>query len=214
MLQRFFKTGPGEYGEGDVFVGVKVPPLRALAKQHRDLPIEQIDELLSSPVHEHRMEGLIILTERARRADTVLGRELCDFYLARTQRVNNWDLVDVSCRDVVGGHLLAVGDHSPLKCLARSELIWDRRIAMVSTWAFIRANQLTPTFELAALLVDDSEDLIHKAIGWMLREAGKRDETALEAFLGVYASRMPRTALRYSIERMSPERRAYWRARK
>jgi 3-methyladenine DNA glycosylase AlkD len=213
-LQRFFKTGPGEYGEGDVFVGVKVPPLRALAKQHRDLSLEGIDSLLASPVHEHRSFALIVLTEQAKRADRATGKRLYDFYLARTERINNWDLVDISCRDVVGGYLLAAGKTAPLRRLARSKLIWDRRIAMVSTWQFIRAGELEPTFEIATMLLDDDEDLMHKAVGWMLREAGKRDEAALEAYLAEYAPSMPRTALRYSIERMTPERREYWRARK
>ena len=214
ILQRFFKTGPGEYGEGDVFVGVKVPPLRALAKQHADLGLVELDELLASPVHEHRSLALIILANRAKRSGLEEGKELYDFYLARTDRINNWDLVDVSCRDVVGGHLLAIRDCEPLGALARSELIWDRRIAIVSTWTFTRAGNLAPCFAISEQLLGDKEDLMHKAVGWMLREAGKKDEAALEAFLRENAPRMPRTALRYSIERMTPERRAYWRSQK
>jgi 3-methyladenine DNA glycosylase AlkD len=213
-LQRFFKTGPGEYGEGDVFVGVKIPPQRAIAKAHADLPLAEIDKLLASAVHEHRSVGLIILTNRAKRAEVEERKELYDFYLARTDRVNNWDLVDVSCRDVVGGYLVAIGDCEPLGELAASELIWNRRIAIVSTWTFTRAGNLMPCFAIAERLLGDSQDLMHKAVGWMLREAGKKDEAALEAFLDENAAKMPRTALRYSIERLSPERRAYWRARK
>jgi 3-methyladenine DNA glycosylase AlkD len=213
-LQRFFKTGPGEYGEGDVFVGVKVPPLRALAERHRDLPLAEIDKLLQSKIHEHRSEALIILTERAKRAERAEAKLLYDFYLARTDRINNWDLVDISCRDVVGGYVLATGDIAPLRRLARSDLLWDRRIAMVSTWQFIRAGQLEPTFEIATMLIDDEHDLMHKAVGWMLREAGKKDEAALEQYLAQYAPQLPRTALRYSIERMTPARREYWRSRK
>lgn len=214
ILQRFFKTGPGEYGEGDVFVGVKVPPQREVAREHQDLPLEELDELLASEVHEHRSVALIILASRARRATLEEGKRLYDFYLARTDRINNWDLVDVSCRDVVGGYLHAIHDPEPLGRLADSQLIWDRRIAMVSTWTFIRAGNLAPTFAIAEQLLGDAEDLMHKAVGWMLREAGKKDEAALEAFLAENAPRMPRTALRYSIERMTPERRAYWRLQK
>ncbi len=212
-LQRFFKTGPGEYGEGDVFVGVKVPPLRKIAREHRELSIDQIDELLQSEIHEHRSTALIILTERAARADIDARKQLYDFYLARTERINNWDLVDISCREVVGGYLLATGDWSPLTALAISEDLWERRIAMVSTWTFIRVGQLEPTFTIAELQLGDEHDLMHKAVGWMLREAGKKDEAALEEFLAQHAGQIPRTALRYAIERMSAERRAYWRSR-
>lgn len=214
ILQRFFKTGPGEYGEGDVFVGVKVPPQRAVAREHRDLGLEEIDKLLASAIHEHRSVGLIILTNRSKRADLVEARQLYDFYLARTNRINNWDLVDLSCRDVVGGYLHMTHNPEPLGLLATSDLIWDRRIAIVSTWCFTKADNLAPCFAIAEQLLHDPEDLIHKAVGWMLREAGKRDEAALEAFLAEHASDLPRTALRYSIERMTPERREYWRAQK
>jgi 3-methyladenine DNA glycosylase AlkD len=214
VLQRFFKTGPGEYGEGDVFVGVKIPPQRKLAKEHANLSLEEIDKLLSSKIHEHRSVALIILTNRTKRAGIEERKELYDFYLARTDRVNNWDLVDVSCRDVVGGYLLAIGDCEPLGGLADSELIWDRRIAIVSTWTFTRAGNLAPCFAISERLLGDTEDLMHKAVGWMLREAGKKDEAALEAFLAQHAPKMPRTALRYAIERMTPERRAHWRALK
>lgn len=213
ILERFFKTGPGEYGEGDIFVGVKVPPLRVVARAHRDLPLAEIDKLLRSKIHEHRSAGLMILTHQAAKADPTGRKQRYEFYLARTDRVNNWDLVDLSCREVVGGYLLEKGDWSPLKKLARAELLWDRRIAMVSTWQFIREEELDATFAVATMLLGDKHDLMHKAVGWMLREAGKQSEIALEAYLDEHASQMPRTALRYSIERMTPERRAYWRAR-
>lgn len=214
ILQRFFKTAPGEYGEGDVFVGVKVPVQRKLAKHHRELALEEIDKLLASEVHEHRSVGLIILTERSKRADLDEARELYDFYLARTDRINNWDLVDLSCRDVVGGYLHSTHNPEPLGLLATSDLIWDRRIAIVSTWCFTKSDNLVPCFAIAEQLLNDREDLIHKAVGWMLREAGKRDEAALEVFLGEHAANMPRTALRYSIEHMTPERREHWRSQK
>lgn len=213
ILQRFFKAGPGEYGEGDVFVGVKVPPLRKVAKAHLQLSLDQIDRLLDSEIHEYRATGLMILTYQAEGAALDRRRLLYDFYLARTPRINNWDLVDLSCREVIGGYLLAIDDWTPLENLAGSDLLWDRRIAIVSTWQFIRAGELTPTFAIAQQLLSDSHDLIHKAVGWMLREAGKRDLESLERFLDRYATSMPRIALRYSIERMDPERRAYWRSR-
>jgi len=214
ILQRFFKTGPGEYGEGDVFVGVKVPPQRIVAREHRDLGLDEIDTLLASAVHEHRSVGLMILTNRAKRAGLEEARQLYDFYLARTHRINNWDLVDLSCRDVVGGYLHMIHDPEPLGLLATSDLIWDRRIAIVSTWCFTKSDNLAPCFAIAQQLINDPEDLIHKAVGWMLREAGKRDEAALEVFLSEHAAHLPRTALRYSIERMTPERREYWRSQK
>lgn len=214
FLQRFFKTGPGEYGEGDVFVGVKVPPQRQIARQHRDLGLDEIEKLLASDIHEHRSVGLIILTNRAKRAELDEARQLYDFYLARTDRINNWDLVDLSCRDVVGGYLHSTHNPEPLGLLASSGLIWDRRIAIVSTWCFTKSGNLAPCFAIAEQLLGDQEDLIHKATGWMLREAGKRDEAALEVFLTEHAPRMPRTTLRYSIERMTPEQREYWRSQK
>lgn len=214
----YFRTEPGGYAEGDRFLGVSMPAVRAAVKPYIELPLAQLEKALASPMHEHRMAALVIISERAKRAKrrglTAEHRELYDFYLAHTDRINNWDLVDVSCRDVVGEYLLTRDDDRPLKKLARSKAMWERRIGMVSTWSFIRAGRLTPTFELAAMLLDDPEDLMHKATGWILREAGKKDEAALEAFLTVHAHELPRTALRYSIERMTPERRKYWLAYK
>ncbi|MGB3953272.1 MAG: DNA alkylation repair protein [Solirubrobacterales bacterium] len=215
-LRRFFKTGPGDYGEGDVFIGVRMPAIRAVVREFRELPLDDVRVALASAVHEHRMAALVICCEQARRAkkrgDTRAQQALFDFYLAHTDRINNWDLVDVTCRDVVGEYLLTIDDARPLKRLARSSVMWERRIAIVSTWSFIRARQLGPTFEIAELLLDDQHDLMHKATGWMLREAGKKDEAALERFLGQFAARMARTTLRYSIERLAPERRRYWLA--
>ena len=217
FLQGYFKTGPGEYGEGDVFIGVRMPAIRKAIKPFRDLQLEQIERVLASPVHEHRMAALLICAEQAKRArragDGARHKLIYDFYLAHADRVNNWDLVDVTCRDVVGEYLLSRQDWRPLKKLARSKLLWERRIAMISTWSFIRAGEVAPTFELAELLVDDPHDLMHKATGWMLRDAGKRDPAALEEFLARHAKSMPRTALRYAIEKMPSERRRYWLAR-
>lgn len=215
-MQWFFKTEPGGYGEGDKFIGIKMPVIRAAAKPFRELPLDQVEKLLASPIHEHRMAALVILSERAkrhsRRGDLAELKLLYDFYLDHTDHINNWDLVDVSCRDVVGGYLVAKGDSKPLDRLARSRNLWERRIAIVSTWTFTREGQLDPVFRVSESLLADEHDLMHKAVGWMLREAGKRDESALEAFLSKHAHEMPRTALRYSIERMSPERRAHWLA--
>lgn len=211
-LQRFFKTGPGEYGEGDVFAGVKVPPLRKIARESRDLQLSQIEKLLASPVHEHRTVALVIITERAKRADAAELKELYDFYLTHTDRINNWDLVDISCRDVVGGYLLEIGKPEKLRPLASSKSLWERRIAMVSTWQFIRAGDTEPAFDLAERLLADEHDLMHKAVGWMLREAGKVDPDHLDEFLLKHAAEMPRTALRYAIERMPPEVREHWRS--
>jgi 3-methyladenine DNA glycosylase AlkD len=160
------------------------------------------------------MAALVICVEQAKTAkkhgDLAEQKRLCDFYLSHTARINNWDLVDVTCRDVVGEYLLATANTKPLKRLAKSKVMWERRIGIVSTAAFIRAGELGPTFEIAQILLNDEHDLMHKATGWMLREAGKRDQAALEDFLRRNAQRMPRTALRYSIERMPPEQRRWW----
>lgn len=215
-MQAFFKTAPGEYGEGDKFIGITMPILRGAVKPYRDLSLDQIAKALASETHEHRTAALVIISDRAkfakRQTDLDGQKELYEFYLGHTEAINNWDLVDVSCRNLVGEYLLTIEDTEPLKELARSEVMWERRIGIVSTYAFIRAGQLEPTFEIAEMLKDDDHDLMHKATGWMLREAGKQDEDALEAFLALHAHQLPRTALRYSIERMPAKRRAGWLA--
>lgn len=209
FLQRFFKTEPGSYGAGDQFIGVRVPQTRLVAKQFSKASLKDIEELLESPIHELRLCAVIIMAEQAKRADDNQHRALMDLYLRRSDRINNWDIVDVSCRDIVGGYLLKHPDHIEiLFTLAASKSIWERRIAMVSTWQFIRARQLDLTFQIAERLLSDKQDLIHKAVGWMLREAGKRDELQLRAFLSEHKNHMPRTALRYAIEKFSPEDRA------
>lgn len=201
FLQRFFKTGEGQYGAGDVFIGLRVPQTRKIAAKFKTLELKEIEKLLESPIHEHRLCALVIMVLQAQRANEAHKKALYDLYLKRTDRINNWDLVDVSCRDVVGGYL-ENKSREPLYKLARSSNIWERRIAMVSTWQFIRGNDLDDTFKIAELLLTDKHDLIHKAIGWMLRETGKKDEAALKKFLDQHAARMPRTALRYSLERL------------
>lgn len=213
FLQGFFKTGAGQYGEGDIFLGVRVPVTRKLAAKYRDMPLTEVEKLLESPIHEHRLAAVIIMTEQAIRArkqkDEATRQALYDLYLKRTDRINNWDIVDLSCRDVVGGYLIDKS-RKPLYKLAKSKDVWERRIAMISTWQFIRNYDLDDTFKIATILLGDTHDLIHKAVGWMLREAGKRDPDALMKFLDQYATQMPRTALRYSLERLDPEHKRYY----
>jgi 3-methyladenine DNA glycosylase AlkD len=211
FLQRFFKTGEGQYGAGDVFIGVRVPQTRQVAKQFKDISLEEIEDLLESPIHEVRLCAVIIMTLEAKRADASRRKALYELYLKRSDRVNNWDLVDLSCREVVGGYLLLHPEEQGiLKKLAKSDLIWDRRIAMISTWQFMRAGQLDQTFEIAEMLLGDKQDLMHKAVGWMLRDAGDRDGDRLREFLTEHISEVPRTALRYAIEHFDPEERQYF----
>ncbi|MFE7718792.1 DNA alkylation repair protein [Nocardia rhizosphaerihabitans] len=219
-LQRFFKTGPGEYGEGDVFLGVRVPATRKVAKQFATLPLKQIGELLDSPVHEERLAALLILNARfaaaskPRTRDDAARAEMVEFYLdaVRRGRVNNWDLVDASAEHVIGPWLLDQ-DRTLLFQLAQQDSLWERRVALLSTFAFIKAGDASTTLELAAKLLDDRRDLIQKALGWMLREVGKRvDPAVLTGFLDVYAPSMGRTALSYAAEHLSPELRTAYRA--
>ncbi len=209
ILRRFFKTGPGEYGEGDRFRGIRVPVLRKLCREFRHVGVEVISELLDSPWHEDRMLALLLLIERYQ-SSSESGREaLYHFYCSRTDRINNWDLVDVTCPHIVGRHL-HTRDRSPLYRFVESSNLWERRIAIVSTFHFIRDNDFSDTIALAERLLADPEELLHKATGWMLREVGKRDQPLLEAFLEEYATAMPRTMLRYSIERLPEEERKGW----
>lgn len=211
FLQRYFKTGPGEYGEGDVFAGIRVPVLRTLAREHGDLPLEDAAELLRSPVHEERLLALLVLVRAHQRGTPERRREIYDLYLAHTRYINNWDLVDSSAEHVVGAQLWE-GNRSLLDRLARSESLWERRIAIMATFHFIRRGDFGDTFRIAETLLGDRHDLIHKAVGWMLREVGKRDQPAEEAFLRAHHARMPRTMLRYAIERFpEPLRKAYLR---
>lgn len=198
--RRFFKTGSGEYAEGDVFLGITVPELRKLAKAHASASLAVIDDLLQSAFHEHRQLALFLLIARFDRSDPAEQKKIVDYYLANTRQINNWDLVDASAHAIVGAFLLD-RDKTILYRLASSTSLWDRRIAIVSTWHFIRNGQVNDTFTVATLLLEDTQDLIHKSVGWMLREAGKRDEAALIAFIRKHYHRMPRTMLRYAIER-------------
>jgi 3-methyladenine DNA glycosylase AlkD len=210
ILRGFFKTGPGEYGEGDVFLGLTVPQVRRIVRDRgREATLSDARTLLASRFHEERLAALLLLAERFRRGGDRERERIYRFYLGRTRRINNWDLVDLSAPNIVGAWL-AGRDRRALDRLARSKSLWKRRIAVVATFHFIREGDFAPTLRLAAALLRDPHDLIHKAMGWMLREVGKRDRATLERFLSRHARAMPRTMLRYAIERLpGPRRRAY-----
>lgn len=202
-LQRFFKTGPGEYGEGDQFIGVKVPKIRRVCKEYRELPLAEVRKLIESPIHEHRLAGLIILTLQYPRGSSQVKKPIFDLYMSELMRgnVNNWDLVDVTCRHIVGEHLR--NDRRRLYELAKSENLWERRVSIISTFAYISQGDPSTSLELAEQLLRDKHDLMHKAVGWTLREVGKRcDRQLLLGFLDNHAATMPRTALRYAIEHL------------
>lgn len=212
ILRRFFKTGPGEYGAGDEFWGLKVPQTRSVLARFAEVPLDVAGELLASPVHEARFFAVAALVRAYARGDAARRAAIFDFYLSRSARINNWDLVDASAPGIVGRHLPPGGGRRVLGRLASSPLLWDRRIAMVATLEHVRQGNLDNTFWLARRLCADSEDLMHKATGWMLREAGKRNPRALHAFLDAHAVRLPRTALRYALERTPPGQRRKWMA--
>jgi len=213
FFPRFFKSGPGQYGEGDKFLGLTVPVQRIIAKKHKDLPMADIGKLITSEWHEERLTALLILVDQYQKAtqknDGEMQKQIYDFYLAHTANINNWDLVDTSADKIVGPYL----HHRPekgaiLTGLARSTSLWERRIAMLSTFHYIRAGEPGEALEIAEILLNDTHDLIQKAVGWMLREVGKRcDRQLLVAFLNEHYQTMPRTALRYAIEHLSPETR-------
>lgn len=211
----FFKTGPGQYGEGDIFIGVKVPENRSVAKRFKDIGEAEITELTHSPIHEIRQCGLFILTGKFKRAKTEAARqEHFEHYmhLVYEGRVNNWDLVDATA-PYFGDWLIGREDGLKLmQSLASSEKLWERRVGIIFTFAFIRVGQLGPTFAIAEQLLGDKHDLMHKAVGWMLREAGKKDLDALRNFLTEHTPVMPRTALRYAIEKMDETERKMWMA--
>lgn len=211
VSQRFFKTGKGQYGEGDHFLGIKLPVQRRVAKAHRDLPLAEITKLLYSTHHEARLVALLIMVAAFGKADERRRKDIFDLYLAHTDRVNNWDLVDSSAPNIVGAHL-GPGKHALLTKLARSESLWERRIAILATLHFIKQDYFDETLRLAHILVSDTHDLIHKATGWMLREVGNRNRSVLEAFLQDQPE-MPRTMLRYAIEKFPEGLRQRYLAR-
>ena len=212
-LPNFFKTGKGQYGEGDKFLGIVVPNTRMVAKRHKDVPFEVMVELLQSEWHECRLCALLMLVERFKKCDEKGKKEIFDFYLSQTARINNWDLVDLTCRDIVGEYLVDK-DRSLLYRLAESENLWEQRISIVSTWAFIRRNDFGDTLELSERLIGHKHDLMHKAVGWMLREVGKKERQTLTDFLERNATRLPRTALRYAIEHYPEPERQYFLKKK
>ena len=198
----FFKTGKGQYGEGDIFIGVTVPEQRIVAKRYRDLSLSEIEKLLTSPIHEHRLTALFILVN-----SSIPIKQKYDFYLSHTDRINNWDLVDSSAGYIVGEYLYDTRDRNILLQLAKSKNLWERRIAIIATQAFIKEGDFAMTFAVSEILLEDSHDLIHKAVGWMLREVGKRNHEVEESFLKKHYKTMPRTMLRYAIERFGQKKR-------
>jgi 3-methyladenine DNA glycosylase AlkD len=210
FLQYFFKTGKGQYAEGDKMLGIRVPNTRDVVKQSLALPLSEIQILLNSEWHEIRLAGLLFLVKQFKKAKEDERKQIFEFYLKNARRANNWDLVDVTCRDVVGLYLLDKPDRNTLYRLAESDNLWEQRIAIVSTWTFIKHNQYIDTLELAKKFLTHKHDLMHKATGWMLREVGKKDKDVLLDFLEKYKTQLPRTALRYAIEKFSPQEREYF----
>ena len=206
FLQRFFKTGSGQYGEGDIFLGIRVPVLRKLAKEYQFLTPDEALPLLQSPYHEERVFALIMLVNTFARGNKTLQKKIYILYLSNTRYINNWDLVDISAPNIVGAFLME-RNRKPLYQLAKSKSLWERRIAILSTFYFIRNKQFADTLKIAEILLRDKEDLIHKAAGWMLREVGKRDRKCAELFLKEHCREMPRTMLRYALEKLEPATR-------
>ena len=206
ILQRFFKTGPGEYGEGDVFIGVKVPDLRKVAKDFHDIAIKDVIILLESAIHEERLLALLILVSKYVKGNETAKKEIYELYLNKTKYINNWDLVDVTAQHIVGAYLMDK-NKAPLYRLTKSEDLWERRISVMATFCFIKRERYEDTLKIAKILLNDKEDLIHKAVGWMLREIGKRDMVIEEAFLKQHYKEMPRTMLRYAIEKFPESKR-------
>ena len=211
LVARYFKTGKGESGEGDVFIGLTVPQMRTVAKKYWDLALGEVEKLLHNKIHEYRLTALLILTEQFRKADAQKQKKIISLYLRNTRYINNWDLVDLSAPNTLGIYLLdKPKERKMLYRFARSKNIWERRISVLATFAFIKNGDFADSFAIAEMLLQDPHDLIHKAVGWMLREIGKRDQAAEETFLKKYYKEMPRTMLRYAIERFPPAKRAVY----
>ncbi|MCW1888459.1 MAG: DNA alkylation repair protein [Candidatus Moranbacteria bacterium] len=215
LSMRFFKTEKGQYGAGDMFLGISVPNQRKIAKKYQNLPLGDLHNLLMSKEHEFRLTALHILVLQYEKGEKNVHQTLVDFYLAHTERINNWDLVDASAHYILGHYLVHHKKENQalilLSKLAKSDLLWERRIAIVSTWAFIKNKNSYPTFVLCKLLLHDTEDLMHKAVGWMLREVGKHcGQETLSSFLDEYATKLPRTALRYSLEHYQEPLRSHY----
>jgi len=211
ILQRFFKTGEGQYGEGDIFIGVTMPEIREIVKRNLDVGLSEVNELLDSGIHEERMAGLLILVYKFNRGEEDERNEIYNFYLGNTLAINNWDLVDVTCSQIVGGHLVS-RKRDILYRLSKSENMWERRIAIVTCLAFVKRGELDDALALSEILLGDEHDLMHKAVGWVLREVGKKDGERLREFLRKHYGELSRTTLRYSIERFPQEERKGWLA--
>ncbi|MGB2928669.1 MAG: DNA alkylation repair protein [Desulfobacterales bacterium] len=206
VLQRFFKTGPGEYGEGDVFIGVRVPELKKLVKEYPDITIKEVMQLLSSTIHEERFFALLMLVSKFSKGNETVKKRIYELYLQHTKFINSWDLVDGSAHQIVGAFLMDKSKE-PVYRLAKSNSLWERRIAILSTFHFIKHDNYSETLKISKILLTDDQDLIHKAVGWMLREIGKRHILTEEIFLKKYYKRMPRTMLRYAIEKFPESKR-------
>lgn len=209
LLSGFFKTGKGQYGEGDIFIGITVPEQRRVAKKYHGLTLVNIQKLLSSRIHEHRLTSLFILIAKYQKEDLKGKKAIVDLYLNNTHNINNWDLVDLSAYKILGDYFLE-RDKSVLYKLARSKDLWKKRIAVLATFNFIRVNEFKDSLCISELLLNDKHDLIHKAVGWMLREIGKRDLKTEEGFLRKHYRQMPRTMLRYAIERFDEKKRKFY----
>lgn len=206
ILQGFFKTGLGEYGEGDIFLGINVPVLRKLLKEHDSIPLNETMQLLKSPIHEERLLALLLLVRAFSKGDEALQKKIYDLYLKHTRYINNWDLIDLTAPNIVGTYLLGKR-RKPLYALAKSHDLWKRRIAIMATFSFIKQSDFDDTLTISNTLLTDEHDLIHKAVGWMLREVGKRSLVTEERFLQQHYKKMPRTMLRYAIERFPEAKR-------
>lgn len=212
-LSRFFKTGKGQYAEGDLFLGIPVPEQRKVAKKYIDLTLKDLQELLNSKIHEHRFTALVILISKYQKAEEYAQENIFNFYLKNTKNINNWDLVDTSAPKIIGNYLVNK-DRSILYKLAKSASLWERRISILSTFKFIENNNFEDALKISELLLRDKHDLIHKAVGWALREIGKRDQNAEESFLDKFCLQMPRTMLRYAIEKFDDKKRKFYLSRK
>ncbi|HHI04106.1 MAG TPA: DNA alkylation repair protein [Candidatus Woesearchaeota archaeon] len=210
-LSKFFKTGKGEYGEGDIFLGIAVPNQRKIAKKYATLSLGEIQDLLSSKIHEHRLTSLFILISKFENGNNKLKKEIFDFYLKNTKNINNWDLVDLSAPKILGAYIIDhLKEKKILYKLAKSKNLWEKRIAMLSTFAFIKNNEFDDALKISKILLKDEHDLIHKAVGWMLREIGKKDQKTEEKFLKKHYKKMPRTMLRYAIEKFQKNKKEFY----
>ena len=204
--QKYFKTGKGEYGEGDIFLGITVPDTRKIAQKYKNISLYTVKKFLHSPFHEERLFALLVLIYHFQSGEEEDKNKIYEFYLENTKFINNWDLVDLSVRDIIGAYLYN-RDKTPLYELAKSNNLWERRIAIIATYYFIRQNEFEDTINIAEILLNDREDLIHKAVGWMLREVGKKDLAVEEIFLKRHYKGIPRTMVRYAVERFPEEKR-------